>query len=1802
MYSNGGGPNAPIAIIGIACRFPRASDPEQFWNLMSDGVDAIGEVPHDRISANSDHTPMTAISGRQTRYLGGFLTDIDAFDAEFFGIPPRQARQMDPQQRLLLETTWEALEDAGTVPSALAGSRTGVFVGHLAADYWELLLSVQAPDIYSVLGSAARSALSGRISYALDLRGPSVSLDTGCSASLVAVHHACQSLRLGESRMALAAGVNLVLKTEPTAVYAQATMLAPDGRCKFGDSRADGFVRSDGVGVVMLRPLQDALADGDPVRAIILGSVTNNNGQSSGYLATPAESSQADLLVSAYEQAGIDPAAVDYLEAHGTGTSVGDPAEIGAVIKVLGDGRSPGRPLLIGSVKTNIGHCEGAAGMAGLIKTVLCLEHRAVPASLHVRTLNPRIDWDSAPVTLCRELSPLPDRGRPAIAGVTALGIAGTNVHLVISQHVAPSSALVHDHSMADGTPYLLPVSARAPDSLAALSARYADWLRSADASRLPLADICRSAGERRSHHKHRLAVAGVSAADMADSLADCAADEAVGDATPPCGVPDTPRMAFVFPGQGSQWIGMGRELLNSSPAFAAELRACDAAIAREAGWSPLDKLHDDALGHAAPRVVQPMIWAIEVSLAALWNSWGVSPDWVIGHSMGEVAAAYVAGALTLDDAAAVICRRSALAGTLRGGGGMASVFLSEDDTRAEIGGYQDRLVVAAVNGPTWTVVSGDSAALDSIGKSLTGRNVLFQRINVDYASHGPQIDPVMGELRKRLVDISPRSGHTPMYSTLCRRPVDGTALDADYWVRNLREKVSFASGIADIAQQYTIFLEISPHPILVGAIRECLKEAGQGIALGSLRRDEPERATMLSAAARLYAAGRSLRWREINGPCRTFVRLPRYPWRRDRFWFNQPPAHEPGLSQTVPSPDVRQLPSAHPLIGAKRRGDVTSGQVEWEHDLDLTVNSYLVDHRVQGVSILPGTAGIEIALAVATEIFPGSTVIIHDMEYHNPLLLADRAQRLRVTLSAVNDSGWRIGVSSRLDGDNDWIPWATGRLALPAPAVADSATCQLDRIRQRCTGQLDGAEFYRRLAVGGNEWGSGFQNVRHIWQGDGEALAWVRASAAASASAAHQFHPAMLDACAQALTATIPGEGAGTAPVVLAGIDCVRVHRRLGTDVFSHAVQRAGQDADSYSGDVRIYDESGELIAELLGLRLRLLTRGGHAARTMPVRVPADDWIYELRWQVRSAPPQGPRVSGRWLLLADRIGVALDLARLLRAAGRPATLAVPGDDFAELGHDCYQVRPTNEYDFSRVLNEGLAGSGDTQWAAIVHLWSLNAPAAPLITSSAVRDSSMEGVRSAIALVRALSRAQHPAVRAVRLVTRGAHAIIEHDSVSPLQAPIWGLGRTIMQEHPELSCSLVDIDPSEADASALFAELVAADGENQVALRGSARYAARLVRAARRESPPGSARIRSDVTYLITGGMGDLGLRVAQWLAARGARHLLLVSRSASPERLDHIRAQFDADSGAGIEVTCEACDVADGDKMAGLISAYEASGAPEIAGVVHAAGVARFEPVADTDDLGLEDVLRPKVAGSWNLHLILGDRALDFFILFSSAASMIGSPRLGGYAAGNAFLDALGEYRRRTGKAAMCVNWGFCESLGMVAREESRGGRPIAPRGVQRLSPYDGRAIMDELLSGDAGHAIVLPVNWSAWRKTYRAAAATPVFAEILADDADPATTSRHAHVPRMTVAPDPGPRNEIEAAVKSCVARVLNMPSSKVDSRKRLSSIGLDSLMAVEVRDLLQGQHGLTVPLVQLLGGSTVDDVVAALASPQR
>jgi myxalamid-type polyketide synthase MxaC len=874
----------PIAIIGMGCRFPNASNLDAFWDLLCAGGDAIVAIPPERWDLQALYDPDPATPGKMHTCNGGFLERIDLFDAQFFGISPREAVKMDPQHRLLLEVAWEALEDAGQTRERLAGSGAGVFIGIGNSEYADAQLS--APDridAYTNTGSALCIA-ANRLSYLLDLRGPSVAIDTACSASLVAIHLACQSLWSGDSSpLALAGGVNLIIRPETMIGLSKLKALSPDGRCKTFSAEADGYGRGEGAGVVVLKPLARALADGDRVYATIRGSAINQDGRTNGITA-PAWWAQEALLREAYRRAGVAPAAIQYVETHGTGTLLGDPIEVKALGAVLAEGRNPDDVCMIGSVKTNIGHLETAAGVASLIKTALALRYRQLPPSLHSDRLNPYIPFDRLPLRVQRSLGPWPDETRPLFAGVSSFSFGGTNAHVVLEE--PPPNETVAEPDLS-GRAVLLPISAQSPRALQELVHSYRTLLADSNAS--PLHDLCFSAGTRRSHHDHRLAVAARSREELVDHLdAFLAGDEhpAVALGHVPGG--RVPRLAFVFVGQGSQWPGMGRQLLAEEPVFREQVERCDALFRQHAGWSLLDELGaDDArLDHTA--VVQPLIFALQIGLAALWRSWGIVPDAVVGHSVGEVAAAHVAGALSLEQAVNLIFHRSRVMEPAHGRGAMASVELPAAELEPLLAGYGECLNIAGLNSPTTTVVSGTPEAIDDLLRMCGQRGIFCRRLDVSYAYHSAQMDAPGADLARAIGSLEPQPNDIMLVSTVTGASISGDELGPAYWVRNLREPVRFAAAVEALADEgCTVFVEVGPHPVLGRSVTQCLEHCGRtGLVLPSLRRRQDERLVLLGSLGGLYAAGCRVAWENLYSRGGSFCHLPLYPWQRSRFWL----------------------------------------------------------------------------------------------------------------------------------------------------------------------------------------------------------------------------------------------------------------------------------------------------------------------------------------------------------------------------------------------------------------------------------------------------------------------------------------------------------------------------------------------------------------------------------------------------------------------------------------------------------------------------------------------------------------------------------------------------------------------------------------------------------------------------------------------------------------------------------------------------------------------------------------------------
>lgn len=1407
VQSSGGGdltpsPREPIAIVGIGCRFPGDADsPLAFWRMLCEGLDAVGPLPEDRFPSATFDATHPGAPGQIAAREGGFLRHVDGFDAGFFGISPREAMTMDPQQRLLLETAWEAIEDAGMTRQQLAGSRTGTYVGLWTSDYESLAYAdPESIDLYATTGTG-RYAASGRLAYAFDLRGPTLTVDTACSSSLVALHLAVQALRSGELAMALVGAANLILQPPVSIGYARSRMLSRDARCRFGDAAASGYVRSEGCGVVLLKPLSRARADGDRIYAIVRGSAINNDGGSAGSLVAPSGDEQANMLRAAYADAGISPGMVSYVEAHGTGTPVGDPIELRALGSVLGEGRPLGQRCPVGSVKTNIGHTEAASGMAGLIKAALMLSHQQIPPSLHLRTPNPSIPWDSLPLEIPQTARPLQAMDGRRVVGVNSFGVTGTNAHVVL-ESVPDLVADSPSPSASKGTAtraQLLVLSAGSPAALNVLASAMHEQLADMPVS---FDVLCQSAAQRRTPLAARLAVVASDVASAREALAAAAADAIHPSLIRGNAAGEAPRVAFVFPGQGSQWLGMARDLLEEEPVFAEAMARCDAAVRAETGWSVLDELRasTETSRLAEIDVVQPTLFAVQYALAALWTSWGIRPSAVVGHSMGEVAAAAHAGALSLEDAAAVICRRSRLLRRVRGQGAMLVVELSVDDARARLAGVEHLVSVAVSNGPRSTVLAGDTAALRDIETQLQSEGIYCKRIQVDVASHSPQVDVLLDDLRQSLAHLSPRASEVPLVSTVEGAPIDGAVLDAQYWVRNLREPVLFARVVERLLDEgITAFVEVSPHPALLPSMAQMIQARGGTVrALPSLRRGEPGRAAMLQSLGALFVAGADLDWARVSTASARPIDFPRYPWQRERYWLS--PA----------SRDATVARGGHRWLGRSTAHAGQPGTVTWHSTLDLRRMPWLGDHKVGDSILLPATGALELLLAAGEASAEGSFTA-HDFTMYEALPLRhDKARRVQVVVEPrpaggsearlyvaseeqLGQEAWQLVASARLDGAAPDAPPADMPADMPG-ALGDAAAS---------ISVHDAAMRMRAL-----EYGPAFRRLASVGGGNGEVFGHL-----ASPGAHVDRRVVWLDAALQLALAALPAETATDTylPVRMARVE---LHRPLPAEgVWAIATADAASVPGRPSFDISLRDAEGALLVRLVGATFAPLPSAAGAATSTR---------FDIRWESLPRAVAATEDAGTWLLWSEGNDHA-SLVDALRAAGDRVLRVVPASHAAADDVDVLPFDATDSAATSACVAAARAQAG-VGWRGVVYL------ASPVTDAPAGIDVPVVGARAwqVVQVARALADGE-PGGR-LWLVTRGAQ-MPDGGAADAGQATLWGIGRVIAAEMPRLRCTNIDVGTDVLDATSLVTELragVSGDAEDQVWLRPDVRCVPRL--------------------------------------------------------------------------------------------------------------------------------------------------------------------------------------------------------------------------------------------------------------------------------------------------------------------------------------------------------------------------------------
>ena len=1541
----------PIAIIGMGCRFPGgANDPTTFWQLLRDGVDAITEVPPDRWNVDAYYDPDPEAPGKTYTRHGGFLQQVDQFDPQFFGISPREAVSMDPQQRLLLEVSWEALENAGQTPRELRCSQTGVFMGICTDDYAQLSLNfgdLTSIDAYSSLGNT-RSIAVGRIAYTLGLQGPNIQLDTACSSSLVTVHLAIQSLRSGECNLALAGGVNLILSPIGTINRSKLKALSPDGRCKTFDASANGYAQGEGCGIVVLKRLSDAVADGDNILALIRGSAVNHDGPSSG-LTVPNELAQEKVIRQALKNAKLEPAQVSYVEAHGTGTSLGDPIEVGALGSVFGKERPQNQPLAIGSVKTNFGHLEAAAGIGCLIKVVLALQHKEIPPSLHFKQPNPHIPWDELPIVVPTSQMSWTSESKRRIAGVSSFGISGTNAHVVLSE--APATEPVPDS--VERPLHLLTLSAKTQEALNQLAERYYNHL--AANPTLALGDICFSANTGRSHFHHRLSAIATSTAELRENLAAFTTGLFSGQ------VSDISqhKIAFLFTGQGSQYVGMGRQLYEQAPTYRQTLDLANEILRPYLEQPLLEVLYPEP-GMSSPldetAYTQPALFALEYALFQLWKSWGITPDVVMGHSVGEYVAACVAGVFSLEDGLKLIALRARLMQALPQDSEMVAVLAGEGRVTAAIQAGVGKmpalqeLSIAAINGPQSIAISGKRQAVEAAIATMDAVGVKTKKLKVSHAFHSPLMKPMLAAFERVAKEVTYSVPQLKIISNVTGGLATAEIATPEYWLSHVLKPVRFADGMETLHQQgYSVFVEVGPKPTLLGMGRTCLPE-GVGVWLPSLRQAEQDWQQLLSSLAALYERGVTVDWSGFDRDYqRRRVQLPTYPFQRQRYWIETAENH-------------------------------------------------------------PKTTG---------------------------LLSQDPAQTPIVKL---------------------------------------------------------------------------------LNQGDTQKLATQ-------------------------------------------------------------------------------LETAGELSEDEVKLLPKLLSFLVKQNQQQLTAISLNKLLYQLEWQPKPRRlktalegTQAPE-PGSWLIFADQSGMGQALAELLQFQGQTCILVYPGDAYKCLETGIWSLNPASPDDFERLFQEVWATSKLPLWG-VVHLWSLEADRSEELSIPCLEQAQQYGCACVLHLVQMLVKHNRPVSPRLWLVTQGAQPVESPTSfLAVAQAPVWGLGKVVALEHPELWGGMLDLAPDAAldAAKTLLAEIWDSEGEDHLAFRRGQRYVARLMHSSLQE--PQVMRFRSDGSYLITGGLGALGLKMADWMVEQGAQHLILTGRRGASGVEHEAVSQLEQ---AGAQVLVVQADVSKQSDVAKVLEQGRAS-MPPLRGIVHAAGVLDDGVLLQQNWERFTRVMTPKVKGAWNLHVLTQDMPLDFFVCFSSAASLLGSPGQGNYAAANAFMDALAHYRSHLGLPGLSINWGPWAASGMAAELGSRNKRRIADLGLGFIAPEQGLQVLAQLLTTGVVQVGVVPVNWPTFIQQFPLGA-YPAFISELAHQVgqqvkDEQPQAKPLEIRRQLEESLTGDRHEILTAyLQEQVAKALGLSASQLDVQQPLNGMGLDSLAALELRNRVKTELGVDVPVVKFLEGFSI------------
>ena len=1363
----------PIAIVGIGCRFPGgANDPESFWELLRAGHDAVSTVPADRWDRDVLFESHPDGPERMIMPDGAFLDRVDGFDAGFFGMAPREAAAIDPQQRLALEVAVETLENAGVAITRLHRTKTGIFLGVAGNDFSQCFAQAGFPDALMAhyVAGAAHSVAAGRISYVLGLQGPSLAVDTACSSALVSVHLACMSLRAGECNLALAGGVNLMLVPETTALFSRVGMLSPRGRCRTFDEDADGFARGEGCGFIALKRLSLAQSDGDRILAVIRGSAVNQDGPSSS-LTAPNGPAQEALIRDALAQAGLTPAEVSYIEAHGTGTALGDPIELHALGNVYGPARPENEPLLVGSLKTNMGHLEAAAGIAGLIKSVLALEHRQIPPHLHLRRPTSRVNWRALRLAVPQELTDWNVGDKSRIAAVSSFGFSGTNAHIILEE--APAQANPAPDSARPIQ--VLAISAKSSTALGKLVTAYHKLLE--HHPEMDLWDICFTANVGRSHFSSRTTFAAPDTKEMLQEIASYS-----GPAKPHGQKPG--RICYLFTGQGSQYVGMGRELYEGSVVFREAVERCSVAWKDQTGESLSEALYvrGDELKDA--RVIQPALFALEYGLAELWRSWGIEPWLVLGHSLGEYVAAVVSGLLKLEDGLRLVHARAELMDRLEKRGTMRAVMADPERVRRALEGFESEVAIAAINGPASVVISGGVEGVRSVAEKLEGEGIRTRALEVSHGFHSPMLEPILDEFEQRAGMVTYGTARQRIVSNLTGQVAEpGQMSRARYWRDHMRQTVQFHAGLQTaLASGCTTFIEIGPQPQLTSLARTSASNLPV-LWLPSMRRGRNAWLELLSSLRVLYEGGAEIDWAAVHEKRARKVVLPGYPWEQQSYPL---PKRAVAVSTVSAADSFR-----HPLLGVRLASPLR--EIQFQSLLSRTRPAWLADHVLRGEPVVPAAGYLEMALSAARrtgmeKAAVESAVVLQPCVFDEPRILQ--------CVVSKNEERATFEISSSSAADpTEWLLHAIGELAVPSqPVVSTSDYQQLASARSRCSRQLPVADFYTNFEQRGLNFGPGFRCLTALHVGTGEAVSEFTVPASAQENGdTFVVHPVALDACLQTVAAAVMSLESGEKAVALpAGLKLLRVVGDCRRLAAAHASVQTG--SEGLRAEFHGFDDSGKLVIIAEGLIFRAQT----PTQEKPSASAAADFFYEMDWVplgVDAEPLESAfGDTARWLLL----GAAQDTQTLSAMLQRKRIANTQANSSAEgLAEANGATVPVSDFAY--------------------------------VAPSHAPESGWDALKELLQVAQAVASGQPSVFPRFWVVTRGAQG---PQLSNPAHASLWGLARSMALEYPEMRVIRLDLDQGTSSAEDWQRAIRAAGVEDEIVVRGEEVYVPRLRRRA----------------------------------------------------------------------------------------------------------------------------------------------------------------------------------------------------------------------------------------------------------------------------------------------------------------------------------------------------------------------------------